>query len=150
VHIVSGRSTEGRRLVDDLKNDFEAVIPGFHGLLKSGLGLEPDEPEDNCVGYFIILGSWDAAWSESRDLTSVELRNKWDTIWHFVHRLLVAEAYSSIFQFPLPDTIVTFDSRVVRRTESGVPYSFCGFFHLDTGNVSYSISSISECAYPAE
>jgi hypothetical protein len=114
------------------------------------LDLEPDEPEDNWVGYFILTGSWDAAWAESRDLTCADLKNKWKTIWQFVHSLLVAEAYSSVFQFPLPDRIVTFDSGIVRRTDSGVPYSFCGFFHLDTGNVNFSISSVAECSFPVE
>jgi hypothetical protein len=149
VYTVGARGTEGRRLVDDLNDDFEVVIPGFHGLLQSGLGIESDEPEDNSVGYFIIIRAWDAAWFESRSLESAELRNKWVTIWHFVHRLVVAEAYSSIFQFPLPDTIITFDSQIVKRTESGLPYSFCGFFHIDTGNVSYSVNSVSECSYPS-
>jgi hypothetical protein len=39
VHIVSGRSTERRRLVENLEDEFETVIPGFHGLLNYGFGL---------------------------------------------------------------------------------------------------------------
>jgi hypothetical protein len=150
VHIVSGRSTERKRLIEELEEEFETVIPGFHGLLKYGFGLESDEPEDNWVDYFILTGSWDAAWAESCDLTCAELKHKWIITWHFVHNLLVAEACSSVFQFPLPDRLVTFDSGIVRRTESSVPNSFCGFFHLDTGNVDFSINSIAECSFPVE
>jgi hypothetical protein len=150
VHIASGRSPEKRRLVEELDDEFAAVIPGFHGLLNYGFGLEPDEPEDNGVGYFILTRSWDAAWAESLDLKSAELRNKWKVTWQFVHSLLVAEACSSVFQFPLPDRLITFDSGIVRRTESGVPYSFCGFFYLDTGHVDFSVSSSAECSFPVE
>jgi hypothetical protein len=148
VHIVGSRSPERRRLVEELDDEFVAVIPEFHGLLNYGFGLEPDEPEDNGVGYFVLTRSWDAAWAESLDLRSPELKNKWRVTWQFVHNLLVAEADSSVFQFPLPDRLITFDSGVLRRTESGLPYSFCGFFHIDTGYVDFSVSSAADCSFP--
>jgi hypothetical protein len=86
------------------------------------------------LGYSRISGCLDREQGPDQGLLmkSKELRYKWEQIYHYMFRLFIAEADTGIFQCPTNAGAVMLHQGLKRRTQSGIPYIFSDFFHIES------------------